>query len=65
MIRTQFTVFKLPRWGQWTRTFSVSSRRDEIRDIESLPRRLLPKYEGVHQCLCNNMTGYRVADKVL
>ena len=58
MIRTQSPLFKLPKWGQWTRTFSVSSRRDEIRDIETLPRRLLPKYEGVHQCLCNYMTGY-------
>lgn len=48
MIRTQITRSKLPKWGQWIRTFSVSSRRDEIRDIETLPRRLLPKYEGVH-----------------
>lgn len=46
MFRTQAIRSKLPKWGQWTRNFSVTMRRDEIRDIESLPQRLLPGYQG-------------------
>lgn len=50
MFRTQAIRFKLPKWGQCARNFSVSARRDEIRDIEALPQRLLPGYQGVLPC---------------
>lgn len=30
----------------WNRHFSVSSSRREIRDVESLPERLIPSYQG-------------------
>lgn len=50
MFRAQAIRFKFPQWGQWTRNFSVSARRDEIRDIETLPQRLLPGYQGTSPC---------------
>lgn len=48
MFRTQPAMFKFPKQALWSRMFSVSSRRDKIRNIDSLPRRLLPKYQGMH-----------------
>ena len=46
MFRAQTIISKFLKWGRWTRNFSVSVHRDEIRDIETLSQRLLPGYQG-------------------
>ncbi|XHG00435.1 hypothetical protein AWENTII_003886 [Aspergillus wentii] len=48
MLRMQYTRPRLPKWGPWTRKFSSSPCHREIRDIETLSQRLIPKYQESH-----------------
>lgn len=49
--RTRLVKFKLAGRSLWSRSFSSSSARHEIRDVETLPQRLIPRYQGVRHCL--------------
>jgi hypothetical protein len=37
---------QLPRLSYWRRAFSSTAARHEILDAESLPNRIIPRYQG-------------------